>query len=69
MGWASRSTPIPCSRTPFARGMGAAWRITSKRLGDLFAPFTKVAARNPEAWFPVERSAGGADHRHRHRTE
>jgi len=26
------------------------------RLGKLFAPFTKVAARNPEAWFPVERS-------------
>jgi acetyl-CoA C-acetyltransferase len=23
----------------------------------LFAPFTKVAAANPEAWFPVERSA------------
>ncbi|WGU38657.1 acetyl-CoA acetyltransferase [Phenylobacterium sp. NIBR 498073] len=28
-----------------------------KRLGELFAPFTKVAAQNPEAWFPVERSA------------
>jgi len=28
-----------------------------KRLGELFAPFTRVAARNPEAWFPVERSA------------
>ncbi|MFN3514581.1 MAG: acetyl-CoA acetyltransferase [Phenylobacterium sp.] len=28
-----------------------------KRLGELFAPFTKVAAANPEAWFPVERSA------------
>ena len=27
------------------------------RLGKLFAPFTKVAAQNPEAWFPVERSA------------
>ncbi|MFI4964274.1 MAG: acetyl-CoA acetyltransferase [Caulobacterales bacterium] len=27
------------------------------RLGRLFAPFTKVAAANPEAWFPVERSA------------
>ena len=27
------------------------------RLGKLFAPFTKVAAHNPEAWFPVERSA------------
>jgi acetyl-CoA C-acetyltransferase len=27
------------------------------RLGRLFAPFTQVAARNPEAWFPVARSA------------
>src|SRR3954452_3235184 len=27
------------------------------RLGRLFAPFTKVAAGNPEAWFPVERTA------------
>jgi len=26
------------------------------RLGELFAPFTRVAARNPEAWFPVERT-------------
>ena len=28
-----------------------------RALGELFAPFTKVAAQNPEAWFPVERSA------------
>jgi acetyl-CoA C-acetyltransferase len=27
------------------------------RLGRLFAPFTQVAAHNPEAWFPVERTA------------
>jgi acetyl-CoA C-acetyltransferase len=27
------------------------------RLGRLFAPFTKVAAGNPEAWFPIERTA------------
>ncbi|HEY0437830.1 MAG TPA: acetyl-CoA acetyltransferase [Phenylobacterium sp.] len=27
------------------------------RLGRLFAPFTEVAAQNPEAWFPVARSA------------
>lgn len=27
------------------------------RLGRLFAPFTKVAAQNPEAWFPVARTA------------
>ncbi|MDO9224401.1 MAG: acetyl-CoA acetyltransferase [Caulobacter sp.] len=28
------------------------------RLGELFAPFSKVAAANPHAWFPTERSAG-----------
>jgi acetyl-CoA C-acetyltransferase len=27
------------------------------RMGALFHPFTKVAAANPHAWFPVERSA------------
>ncbi|WP_208027292.1 acetyl-CoA acetyltransferase [Rhabdothermincola sediminis] len=27
-----------------------------RRLGELLAPFTRVAARNPFAWFPVERS-------------
>ena len=27
------------------------------RLGRLFAPFTEVAAKNPEAWFPIARSA------------
>jgi len=26
------------------------------RLGRLFAPFTRVAAHNPDAWFPVERT-------------
>lgn len=42
-----------------------AWRGAKKRsveehqaaLGRLFAPFTRVAARNPHAWFPVARSA------------
>jgi len=27
-----------------------------QRLGRLFAPFSRVAAANPDAWFPVERS-------------
>lgn len=27
-----------------------------RRLGELFAPFTRAAAANPEAWFPIERS-------------
>ncbi|MDP2213073.1 acetyl-CoA acetyltransferase [Phenylobacterium sp.] len=28
-----------------------------KRLGELFAPFTEVAARNRDAWFPIARTA------------
>jgi acetyl-CoA C-acetyltransferase len=28
-----------------------------RRLGELFAPFTRMAAANPHAWFPVARSA------------
>lgn len=28
-----------------------------KALGELFAPMTTIAAANPDAWFPVERSA------------
>ena len=28
-----------------------------RRLGQLFEPFTRVAAANPFAWFPIERSA------------
>ena len=28
------------------------------RVGELFSPFTTVAAHNPRAWFPVERPAG-----------
>lgn len=31
-------------------------RDHQQRLGDLFAPFTRVAAANPDAWFPVARS-------------
>ena len=29
----------------------------NRRIGELFAPFTKVAAKNPYSWFPTERSA------------
>lgn len=29
----------------------------NRRMGELFAPFTKVAAKNPYAWFPTERTA------------
>ena len=34
-------------------------------MGELFAPFTKVAAENPFAAAPVGRSVGGTDYRHR----
>jgi len=36
---------------------GRSFADHQKRLGELFAPFTRVAAKNPDAWFPVERSA------------
>jgi acetyl-CoA C-acetyltransferase len=36
---------------------GRSLEAHQRRLGALFAPFTKVAAANPEAWFPVERTA------------
>jgi acetyl-CoA C-acetyltransferase len=29
-----------------------------RMLGDLFAPLTEVAAANPDAWYPIARSAG-----------
>ncbi len=36
---------------------GRSLEAHQRRLGNLFAPFTRVAAQNPDAWFPVERSA------------
>lgn len=36
---------------------GRALAEHQRRLGALFAPFTRVAAANPYAWFPTERSA------------
>jgi acetyl-CoA C-acetyltransferase len=36
---------------------GRSLKDHQKRLGALFSPFTQVAAENPEAWFPVARSA------------
>ena len=35
---------------------GRSLEAHQRRLGRLFAPFTKVAAANPDAWFPTERS-------------
>ncbi len=42
---------------PCGRAIDAAWTSTSGALGQLFAPFTRVAAVNPYAWFPIERTA------------
>lgn len=36
---------------------GRSLKAHLKKIGDLFAPFTKVAAANPNAWFPIERTA------------
>jgi acetyl-CoA C-acetyltransferase len=36
--------------------LGAAPDDYRRRIGELFAPFTAVAAANPYAWFPVERT-------------
>jgi acetyl-CoA C-acetyltransferase len=36
---------------------GAAPDEHAKALGELFAPMTRIAAANPGAWFPIERSA------------
>ena len=37
--------------------LGEAPEAHRKRLGELFAPMTRVAAANPYAWFPQERTA------------
>ncbi len=36
---------------------GRSLEAHQQRLGQLFAPFTRVAAANPYAWFPIARSA------------
>ena len=36
---------------------GVSLEAHQQRLGAFFAPFTKVAAANPYAWFPIERTA------------
>lgn len=45
----------------FENALRARWKLGldehRARMGQLFHPFTKVAAANPYAWFPVERSA------------
>jgi acetyl-CoA C-acetyltransferase len=50
-----RVYPLIESALRARRGLGLG--AHRARLGRLFAPFTRVAKRNPYAWFPVERSA------------
>lgn len=38
--------------------LGLDFEAHRQRMGKLFTAFTKVAADNPYAWFPIERSAG-----------
>jgi acetyl-CoA C-acetyltransferase len=47
----------PLFENAFRAHQGRSIAEHQRQLGALFAPFTKVAAANPEAWFPVERSA------------
>ena len=51
----SRSTR--CSRTRCARAAASSLEEHARRMGRLMEPFTRVAAANPHAWFPVARSA------------
>ncbi|MDZ7685992.1 MAG: hypothetical protein U5O39_14065 [Gammaproteobacteria bacterium] len=37
--------------------LGLDFEAHYQRMGELFAPFTEVAASNPHAWFPTRRSA------------
>jgi acetyl-CoA C-acetyltransferase len=37
--------------------LGLDFKAHNERMGNLFAPFTDVAAENPYAWFPTRRSA------------
>ena len=37
--------------------LGLSFEAHAKRMGNLFSRFTRVAAANPYAWFPTERSA------------
>jgi len=47
--------PIFENAMRYSRGLD--FEAHRKKLGALFHPFTKVAAKNPYAWFPIERSA------------
>jgi acetyl-CoA C-acetyltransferase len=47
----------PLIESAFRARHGRGLEAHRARLGALFAPFTRVAERNPYAWFPVRRSA------------
>ena len=48
-----------CSTTPGARASASASTSTGARIGEMLAPMTQIAARNPHAWYRVERTADG----------
>ena len=47
----------PLFETAIRGRMGNSIERHQKYLGELFAPFTKIAKAHPNAWFPIERSA------------
>ena len=54
-----------CWTTRAAPGWASASTTTGSEMAELFAPFSKVAAKNPFSSSPVERSVEEIDHRHR----
>ena len=46
-----------CSTTPAGRGSAPALDEYRAEIGEMLAPMTQIAARNPHAWFRVERTA------------
>ena len=47
----------PLFETAIRGRMGNSIQKHQNYLGELFAPFTKIAKNHPNAWFPIERSA------------
>ena len=56
-GLAAPVTIYPLFENALRARRGESLEAHRARLGALMAPFTRVAASNPHAWFPVERSA------------
>jgi acetyl-CoA C-acetyltransferase len=50
------SNVYPMFENAFRAHMGQGLEQHARTMGELFAPFSKVAAQNPYAWFPTEHS-------------